>query len=85
MSKFTPYQQKLIKRHYDQADNIGYQQLSELVTDIYLAEGKKADALWKRVEKALGKVNIDAAMRQHILEKRDPAILADVLKQIANG
>jgi hypothetical protein len=85
MSKHTAYQQKVIKRYYDQADNVGYQQLSELVTEIYLAEGKKADALWKRVEKALAKVQIDEKMRQHVLETRDPAVLANVLKQIANG
>ncbi len=85
MGKYTPYQRKVIQRHYDQADNIGYQQLSELVTEIYLAEGKQADKLWQQVEKALAKVKIDEKMRAHIMAKRDPATLAEILKQIANG
>src|SRR5262245_61514636 len=65
MSDYTPYQKKIIKRYYDHADDIGYQRLSELVSELYLAEGKKLDSLWKQVEKALAKVKVDAKMVEH--------------------
>ena len=41
MSKnFTKHQQKIIKNYYDNRDAISLQRLSELVTELYLAEGK---------------------------------------------
>jgi hypothetical protein len=83
MSDYTPHQKKIIKRYYDNADDIGYQRLSELVSEIYLASGKKLDALWKQVEQALDKVKVDDKMKAHILSTRDPKILAEIVAQLA--
>ena len=86
MAEYTPYQKKIIDRYYEQADNIGYQHFSELISEIYLAETKKKqDTLWKRVEQALAKVKIDASMVQHIMTKRDPKILAEIVAKLARG
>ena len=85
MSDYTPHQKKIIKRFYDHADDIGYQRLAELVSEIYLAEGKKLENLWKQVEKALSKVKIDQAMTKHIMDKRDPKVLADAVAKLARG
>jgi hypothetical protein len=85
MADHTPYQKKIIKRFYDHADDIGYQRLAELVSEIYLAEGKKLDNLWKQVEKALAKVKVDQAMTKHIMDKRDPKVLADAVAKLARG
>lgn len=85
MSDHTPYQKKIIKRFYDHADDIGYQRLSELVTEIYLAEGKKKETLWKQVEKALAKVKVDQKMVEHIMAKKDPKVLADIVSKLARG
>ena len=41
MADFTPYQQKVIKRYYNNQDTIQHQRLAELVAELYLAEGKK--------------------------------------------
>ena len=49
MPDFSPYQKKIIDRYYQNFDAIKHQQLSELASEIYLAEGeKKKDRLWKR-------------------------------------
>jgi len=85
MADYTPYQKKIIQRYYDNSDDIGYQQLSELVSEIYLAEGKKRDSLWKKVEKALAKVKVDQTMVEHIMAKKDPKVLADVISKLARG
>jgi hypothetical protein len=82
MAEYTPYQKKIIQRYYEHSEDIGYQKLSELVTEIFLAEGKKRDRLWKQVEAALQKVKIDDAMRDHILARRDPQVLAEVVGRL---
>ena len=59
MADYTPYQKKIIERYYRNFDAIKHQQLSELATEIYLAEGeKKKDRLWKRVEESLQEARV---------------------------
>ncbi len=82
MADYSPYQQKIIKRYYENFDAIKVQRLAELVTELYLAEGKKRDRLWKQVEEALTKLEFPASRIAHLLEKRDPALLAEVLKEL---
>ena len=55
MSDFTPYQQKIIKRYYDNLDTVALQRLAELVTDLYLAEGKKRERVWQSYRHRGGK------------------------------
>ena len=82
MADYTPHQKKIIKRYYDNAQAIGYQRLQELVSEIYLAEGKKLDRLWDRVALALQKVELSPARIRHLLDKRDPALLAELVKEL---
>ena len=82
MADYTPYQQKIIKRFYNNYESIKVQRLSELVTELYLAEGKKRDRLWKQVGEALTKLEFPASRVEHLLQKRDPALLAGILKEL---
>jgi len=82
MADHTPYQQKIIKRYYRNFSALQYQRLSELVTELYLAEGKKQDRLWKQVGESLTKLEFPASRVEHLLDKRDPALLAAVLKEL---
>jgi hypothetical protein len=84
MTDHTPYQKKIIKRYYDNFSNIQHQRLSEMVTELYLAEGKKRDRLWKQVGEALGRLEFPAARVAHLLEKRDPALLPPILQELAS-
>lgn len=79
---YSPYQQKIIKRYYENFDEIKYQQLSEKVTELYLAEGKKRDRLWTQVAETLKNLNFPASRIEHLMQKRDPALLAGVLKEL---
>lgn len=90
MPDFSPHQQRIINRYYDQRDVIMLTKLQELSTELYLAEtDKKRDNLWKRVEKAMTQLKVPPNLAAHILEKRDPAVLAsnvaDWLKQTPGG
>lgn len=82
MSDFSPHQQKIIKRYYRNFDAIKYQRLAELVTELYLAEGKSRERLWKQVAQALGALEFPASRVEHLLAKKDPALLAGVLKEL---
>jgi hypothetical protein len=81
----TPYQRKIIKRYYQNLDAITFQRLSELATDLYLAEGKKRDRLWIRVEESLRKMEFPDARIALLLQKRDPALLVGILKELETG
>jgi hypothetical protein len=82
MADFSPYQQKIIKRYYNNFDSIQHQRLSEMIGDIYLAEGKKLDRLWKNVGDLLRKMEFPPARIDHLLEKRDPKLLPGILKEL---
>jgi hypothetical protein len=81
VSDYTPYQKKIIKRYYDQKSNIGFTRLQELTTEIFLAEGKRKDRLWKEVAGALSKLELPASRIEYILSKRDPQLLAELVKE----
>ena len=82
MADYSPYQQKIIKRYYRNYDAIKVQRLSELATELYLAEGKKRDRLWKQVEESLRKLEFPESRIAHLLEKRDPALIVGILKEL---
>ncbi len=75
-------QRKIVSRYYDNLDTITVQKLAELVSELYLAEGKAADRLWKRVETALAKTNASNAATRRILETRDIAGLAALVSKL---
>lgn len=79
---YTPHQQKIIKRYYENIDGIQTQRLAELITEIYLAEGKKRDRLWKQVGELLLKLGLPENRVTPLLELRDPARLPDILKEL---
>ncbi len=82
MADFSPYQKKIINRYYDNFDTIKLQKLSELVTEIYLAEGAKKARLWKQAGEALTAMEVPASRIEHVLAKADPAILARLLEEL---
>ena len=59
-----------------------YQKLTELVTELYLSEGKKRASLWTRVEKALRNLKVPESKITHLIEKDDPALLARFLERM---
>jgi hypothetical protein len=81
----TPYQRKIIDRYYKNFDAIKFQRLSELATDLYLAEGKKLDRLWGQVEAGLRKLEVPASRIAELIRRRDPAMLVAILKEIERG
>ena len=84
MADYTPYQKKIIERYYRNFDAIKHQQLSDLASEIYLAEGeKKKKQLWKRVAESLRKLEFPEARIAHLLESGEPSLLVGILDELA--
>ena len=75
MADHSPYQRKIIKKYYQNLDSIKFQRLSELTTELYLAEGKKSERLWKQVGDTLKLLEFPESRVAHLLERKDPALL----------
>ena len=78
---FSKYQQNVIKRYYDNRDAIALQRAQELVTELYLAEGKKREKVWDSLAKNLEKAGVPATQIAHLRELDDPARVATLLTQ----
>jgi hypothetical protein len=82
MPEFTPHQQKIIRRYYDSQEDIKLQRLAELVSDLYLSEGKKRQRVWKQIVSAMQVLGVPQSRIDHLLEKDNPALVADLVKEL---
>jgi hypothetical protein len=82
----TNYQNKVIKRYYENRPDIDKTRLGELVTNLYLASpGKKTDKMWETAEQTMQRLEVPKSRIEHVMEKRDPAILAAVVEDLEKG
>jgi hypothetical protein len=82
MAKRTAYQEKIIRRYYENKDDIMLQKLSELVTDLYLAEGKSKQRVWERIAAALVNLKIPDTQIQHLVKADNPTLVANLVKDL---
>jgi hypothetical protein len=82
MADFTPYQQKIIKRYYDNLDTLQLQRLAELVGELYLSTGKKREAVWTRIVGAMEKLGVPASRISHLRQQDKPELVAQVVKEL---
>ena len=80
--KYTKHQQKIIKNYYENRDAISLQRLSELVTELYLAEGKGRERQWKFIVRALEKLGLPAERIEHLRKQDNPALLAKLVEEL---
>ena len=82
MSKRSAYQQRVIRDYYQNQEALAVQKLGEWVTELFLAEGKQRQRLWKRVASALEKLQVRRERIDHIVQADNPTLLANLLKQL---
>jgi hypothetical protein len=85
MRDHTQHQKKIIRRYYDNRDQIDQQRLSELVTELFLAEGKKRAKLWQTASDLMTRMNVPPRRIEHVVTTNDPAILLEVVKEVNSG
>jgi hypothetical protein len=76
----TPYQTQIIKRYYNNREVILKQKLSELITELYLAEGKKRQQVWKRAATALSQLGVESDKIEQMINTDNPVQLAEFVK-----
>jgi hypothetical protein len=79
---YSPHQRKIIQRYYDNQGTLQLQRLADLVGELYLAEGKKRDRLWQSAGTAMEKLQVPQWRIEHLLAKKDPALLAELVKEL---
>jgi hypothetical protein len=85
MSEHSKYQKKVIQRYYDNRDEQDEQKLAELVTNLYLSEGKKRAKLWEQARTYMERIGVPQKRIDHILQSADPTILAVVVQELQTG
>jgi hypothetical protein len=80
VKEYSPYQEKIIKRYYENRDSIMQQKIAELTTDLFLAEGKKRTQVWKRIGAALTQLKVPQEIIDELTAADDSAALAEWVK-----
>jgi len=85
MSEFSEYQKKVIRRYYDNREEGDEQRFAELVTNLYLAEGKKRAKLWEQAETYMTRMRVPPSRIAHLMKSQDVALLAEVVQELQTG
>jgi hypothetical protein len=85
VAEYSNHQRKIISRYYDNREQIDNQRLSELVADLYLAEGKKRAKLWQTAQELMLRLKVPQSRVDHVVGSDDPAILAEVVNDLQSG
>jgi hypothetical protein len=84
MAEYTKFQQNAIKNFYDNRDTIALQRVQELVTELYLSEGKKLQKNWDSVILHLSKLNVDKKTLDHLRKEAKPELVATLVTKMLN-
>ena len=83
MQDYTANQQKIIKRYYENIDQIALQRLAELVGDLYLATGKKQAKVWESAVSCMQKLGVPQSRIDHLLAQKKPEMVATLVKELS--
>jgi hypothetical protein len=78
----TPYQEGIIRRYYQNRDDLMMQKLGDLVGDLYLSQGNARARLWRRITAALRNLNVPQSRIDHLVESDNPEFLANLLQEL---
>lgn len=79
----SKYQEGIVRRYYEHADNRTATTLQEILSDLYLAEGKQKDKLWTRAEEWLVKAGLEPAAVERAVKNRDIQALGRIINELA--
>jgi len=82
MDNFSSHQQKIIKSYYKNRDNIALQRVQELVTELYLSEGKKREKVWDTIASNLEKMSVPPDRIAHLRGQNKPELVAQLIQSL---
>jgi hypothetical protein len=81
--EYSEHQQGIIKRYYEHRETIALQNLSEVVSDLYLTgPGVKRKKLWERAEAHLVALKVKESTWRPIIESDNTVRLASLLSEL---
>ena len=81
MENFSKHQQSIIKNYYKNREDVSLQRAQELLTELYLAEGKKLEKAWESLFTNLERIGIPADQLEHLKKERKPELIAKWLEK----
>jgi hypothetical protein len=81
----SKYQKSIIKNYYENRESIALQRAQELVTELYLSEGKKRERYWKSLETHLLKLDVKQNTIDHLKDQDDPQLAARLIEKLAKS
>jgi hypothetical protein len=82
MADHSKYQQKVIRNYYENRDTLALQRAQELVTELYLSEGKKRQKHWESLALHLGKLGVKPDVIEHLRQQDKPELVASLVKKL---
>lgn len=82
MAERTKYQQNIIRNYYDNRENISLQRAQEIVTELYLSEGKKRQKYWQSLGNHLLKLDVKQQTIDHLIVQDDPQLAAKLITKL---
>ena len=82
MTNYSKHQQNIIRNYYENRDAIALQRVQELVTELYLAEGKKRQRHWEQVKLHLAKLGVKQPQIDHIVAQDKPELVAAIVQKL---
>ena len=75
----SKHQQKIINNYYEHQETILINRLTETVSELYLAEGKKTGRLWTTARDALRKLKVKPEVFDSVIRNQDVEGLAKIV------
>lgn len=82
VAQHSKYQQNVIRNYYDNRENISLQRAQEIITDLYLSEGKKREKFWKSLEGHLLKLDVKQPAIDRLISQDDPQLAAQLVAKL---
>ncbi len=83
MTERSKYQQNIIRNYYQNRDAIALQRAQELITELYLSEGKKRQKHWDNMVGHLQKLGVKDDVIAHLRKQDDPQLVAQIIQKMA--
>lgn len=82
MAEHTRYQQNIIRNYYENRETIALQRAQEIITELYLSEGKKRQKYWQSLATHLLKLDVKQATVDHLIQQDDPQVAAQLVERL---
>ncbi len=84
MPQRSRYQERVIRNYYENREAIALQRVQELVTELYLTEGKAREKHWKSLATHLQKLGVGQETIDHLIREQKPELVASLVAKLAD-